>query len=359
MPSERWLKDQARKAGAEAAAKIRDAATAGLATAGDALDPVNSLSDHIRGVFGLEPARHHMVWIPELEDESIERLMIICPPGHAKTTVAGIAFPSWVIGRNPGVHIIYFGNTSTQAEKQSVAVRNTVIGPAYQRYFPHIQKSPNNSWAGDQWYIDRPDLGDKDATMLAIGIDGPVLGARGDIFIFDDICDPDNMRTSYMRQKTKDTVAAVAFSRAGGQSRKVRMIAIMTRWHSDDIAAFFEAEGFKTIWMPATGYWDIVEPQLGKYINPSEIPQLPDTLLEAIEGGDALWPEEYPRDSLMYTNLRANSPHVWQLEFQGFTKRAGGNKFHTTDFPLYGPECGHKLFVLNCAPCNGLKEVAV
>lgn len=307
----------------------------------EAKDPTGRLDDFIRAIFGLEPARHHQEWIDaihDLEDQPNERLMIISPPGHAKTTVVGVAYPAWRIGNMPDRHFIYYSSTMTQAEKQTQAVRDLMESPAYQKLFPGIRRSATKPWGGGKWYIEREHVWDKDPTMLAMGVDGPALGARADEIIFDDICSPDNMGTKQSREKVKTKISGVAFSRQGGESRRTRMVAIMTRWHGEDMAPWFEREGFKVIWMPAIGYWDQVKPYAAEHgpIRMDEITKLPFAKEIAAGQGAALWPEEYPPS--YFTSYRTNSNDVWLLEFQGMISSGEGNIFTQTDFQEWGSE---------------------
>lgn len=291
------------------------------------------LIDHIRSVFGLEPARHHRVWIDALQDESEKRILIVCPPGHAKTTVAGVAYPSWRLANHIERHFIYFGNTGTQAEKQSVAIRDLMVSDQLREWYPHVERSKTKPWSGPMWYLERPTVWDKDPSMLALGVDGPALGARADEMLFDDVSDMDNTATSYQRKKVRDKVAAVAFSRQSGSSKNTRMVAVMTRWHTDDLANFFEKEGFKVIWMPAVGYWDYVHDYKGK-ISLSELHKLP--FAKDLMNGGELWPEEYPRE--FFAPFIENSPWIWQLEYQGMPVSAGGNMFDEKCWRLWSED---------------------
>lgn len=304
----------------------------------DKLSPSTSMVDFSRVVFGLEPARHHMLWYDAIERLLPEkkRVMIIAPPGSAKTTVAGVIYPAFRLGQDPTRHFLYYGSASLQAEKQSGAVRDIVQDATYQRVFPHVRRSRTKPWGASMWYLERPQAWDKDPSFWAIGIDGPSLGARGDELIFDDICDPENMNTSYTRKKVRDKVAGVAFSRQSGVGKDARMLAIMTRWHEDDIAQFFEQEGFYTIWMPALGYWEYVHGH-----EPIELETLGEfPQLSELEKGDALWPEQYPKDT--YDSTRRSSPDIWLLEYQGLAVRAGGNQFTEEDFRWWGADEGLK-----------------
>lgn len=301
------------------------------------LHPRESLADFIRVVFGLEPARHHMEWIAALENEKdYQRLLIITPPGHAKTTVAGVAYPAWKLGNHPERHFLYYGNTQTQAEKQSTAIRDLVVENVYQSVFPGIRKSRTKGWAGHQWFLERPQVWDKDPSMLALGVDGPALGARADELLFDDVCDLQNMNTIDSRAKVRNQIAAVAFSRQGGKSRMAnRMVAVMTRWHEDDLANFFEAEGFKVIWMPALGYWDFVKPYAEEHGPTKLADQNTLPYLAQLDSGKPLWEEEY--DVEFFDDVRRNPDNadIWTLEYQGLTTKPGGNQFKPEHFQWY------------------------
>jgi len=244
------------------------------------------LADYTEFIHGLIPAKHHLVWIEALEDESIKRLLIIAPPAHAKTFYCGIAYPAWKIGRNPNVHIGYISNTARQAQRQSVAVRDIVDhNENYGLVFPHILPDKEKGWAEFEWYIKREDPGDKDSTLAASGVFGPILGNRFDEIIFDDICDEENMATQYQRDKLREWVATTAMSRLTSEGRT---ICIMTRWHQEDIATYFMDLGFCLIHMPAVN-----------------------------ELGDALWPEQWPIEAVESKRLELGSA--------GFTKMYQGN----------------------------------
>ncbi len=300
--------------------------------------PAEDMGDFTRVVIGLEPARHHNVWLDVVQRILPERkrVLIIAPPGSAKTTYAGVVYPAYRIGQDISRHFLYYGSTSSQAEKQSVAVRDLVQEQAYTKVFPHVRRSRTKPWSSSMWYLERPQAWDKDPTFWAVGIDGPSLGARADELIFDDICDPENMATSFQRKKVRDKVAAVAFSRQSGVSKEARMLAIMTRWHEDDIASFFEAEGFYVVWMPALGYWEYVNGH--EPITLSEMGDFPQ--LDQLEEGEALWPEQYPKSS--YDSTRRSSPDIWLLEYQGLAVRAGGNQFKEEAFRWWGTDETHK-----------------
>src|SRR5215211_4440373 len=64
---------------------------------------------------GFEPARHHRLLLSKLEavaDGGIDRLMVLMPPGSAKSTYTSILFPPWFLAQHPQHSIIGASHTS-------------------------------------------------------------------------------------------------------------------------------------------------------------------------------------------------------------------------------------------------------
>jgi len=196
-------------------------------------------------VFGHEPTWFHREWLEFLQDDSNTNLLFICPPDSAKTTVLGIVYTSFLICHNPDIHIGYVSDTFTQAAKQSVAARDMIqYDPQLHLAFPDKKLDHAKGSSEAEWFVRRPNLGDKDATFIATGVGGPLLGARLDLLIFDDIVDKENSATELQRDKVYDWLTSTAFSRVVSGGRK---IGIGTRWHEDDVYGRLEELGFKKI----------------------------------------------------------------------------------------------------------------
>src|SRR5260221_9660847 len=88
--------------------------------------------------FGYVFAAHHLRLIEELEAVErgeVERLMVLMPPGSAKSTYASILFPPWFMGRNNAASVLGVSNTTELAERFSRRVRNIVAGTEFARVF--------------------------------------------------------------------------------------------------------------------------------------------------------------------------------------------------------------------------------
>ena len=251
----------------------------------DARSELSAFGEH---VLGYKPARHHREWIAALEDQSIRRLLIIAPPGHAKTYWVTTWYPVWRIGSNPNLHFCLLSNTATQAHRPSVAARDIIKKEErYHEVFPHIRPDESKGWAEYEWFVQRANVADKDATLVAAGMFGPILGARFDELILDDCADQENSSSPRQREKAREWIKATAISRLTPNGR---IICVMARWHKHDLAATLMAMGgFRVIHMPAIGYYG---------------------------EGEALWPEVWPIEKLEERKQAQGSLHFEAL-YQG------------------------------------------
>ena len=234
----------------------------------------------------LGPAEHHRRWIELLCDDTIKRVLLIAPPGHAKSTWASILYPAWLVGRRPDVNIILVSNTAEQAHLFSVAVRGTIeANEAHREVFPHLRPDRTRGWSESEWFVQRSEATNKDSTMTALGVGGPIIGRRANLIIADDPCDQENTATEAQREKLKAWFRQSLLSRLnpGG-----RVVVIVTRWHHDDLAADLIASGdYTVVHMPA--------------IN---------------ERGEALWPERFPLERLERTRREVGT-RVFEAMYQG------------------------------------------
>lgn len=231
---------------------------------------------------------HHQEWVSALESltPTAPHLMVICPPGHAKTTWMGIFNPAFQIGVDPNIHIGYISNSATQAHKQSIAVRDTLTTKEYSDVFPHIRPDFRKGWAKDKWYIARENASDNNPTFLAAGLFGPVLGARFDLLIMDDIYDEEIAYSEDQSKRARNWVRRTAMTRLKPEGHA---ICILTRWNPDDLAAeFMNDPMWNVVHMPAIGYFS---------------------------NGTALWPEWFPIDRLLIEQAR--DPIAFETIYQG------------------------------------------
>lgn len=291
-------------------------------------------------------AKHQMMMMEKLEQverfiatkgkEGIGRLIINIPPRHAKTYTCAQYFPSWVIGRNPNTRTIIASYGASLAEKSSRELRKIVESPAYQKVFGvekalkldemPIMVDPEGR-SIQSWEI-KDTLGG----VVAVGVDGPVLGRAADLFVIDDAHkDRNEAESELMRERVWDWFVSAAYSR---MQRGGAIIIIMQRWHEDDLVGRLlskQPEKWDTLVLPAIA---LDGDPMGR------------------KRGEALWPSEFPIEAL--EDKRAlMPPRDWNSMYQQEPSGADGDVFKREWFtyaPLPHPdEISHGFQVWDCA----------
>ena len=94
------------------------------------------------------PARHIDVMAYRLEqvaEGNIQRLAIALAPRHLKSHCVSVAFPAWLLGRNPTRRIIAASYNADLAETFSHSTRRIMQQDWYRRVFPHTAIDPKRN----------------------------------------------------------------------------------------------------------------------------------------------------------------------------------------------------------------------
>lgn len=181
---------------------------------------------HILEPWGQTPASHHRYILEKLNDVAegrIDRLMLLLPPGHAKSTYASVIFPAWWFTRHPASSIITACHTADLADHFARRVRALVqentetLGYGLAR----------DDRAAARWRTTSR------GEYFAAGIRGPITGRRADLVLIDDPvksyaeADSSTARDALWNWYRSDLATRL---KPGG-----RVVLIMTRWHQDDL----------------------------------------------------------------------------------------------------------------------------
>lgn len=258
-------------------------------------------AEHAVAPDGHKPARHHRLLLGALEsiaEGQIDRLMLLLPPGHGKSTYASVVFPAWWFSRHPGSSVIMACHTADLASHFARRVRALV----HENATPLGYGIADTDRAQARWRT--TNRGD----FFAAGIRGPIIGRRADLVLIDDPvkshaeADSKQARDSLWNWYRSDLAPRL---KPGG-----RVVLIMTRWHLDDLGGrLLENDpNWTTIRLPA-----LAEPNdpLGR------------------TPGEALWPEWEDTQSLERKRCTVG-PRVWEAQFQQNPNPDTDNLFATS-----------------------------
>lgn len=124
--------------------------------------------------------------------------------GAGKTDQISVGRMAWEIGRNPNIRIKIFKNAHGESEKVTDATRRLIDTEQYREIFPNV-KPDRDKWSGSRFRVSRTSKGEKEPTYEAYGIFDTSTGGRGDLIVYDDICDVKNsIQNPSMREKVKE-----------------------------------------------------------------------------------------------------------------------------------------------------------
>jgi predicted phage terminase large subunit-like protein len=180
------------------------------------------------------PAEHHQL-LNECLDKvltgEIPNLMVLMPPGSAKSTYASVRFPSYVMGRwdAEGVKksVISASYGQDLASNFGRKVRNQVRTEEYQSVFPDTQLS-QDSQSKSEWETA------KGNNYKSVGVGAGITGRRGDLGLIDDpVKGRKDADSQVVRDSTWEWYKTDFTTRLKPGSPQV---IILTRWHEDDLA---------------------------------------------------------------------------------------------------------------------------
>jgi predicted phage terminase large subunit-like protein len=253
-------------------------------------------------------AAHHALICRELQDVAegvTPNLMLLLPPGAAKSTYADVVFVPWFMGRYPRRNVILASYAANIARKQGRRARQLLRSKSYANLFPGVELSAASS-AADEWALSTG------GEYMAGGLLGGLTGNRAALGILDDpIAGREEAESETIRQKTWDAYIDDFCSRLIPGAPQVM---ILTRWHQDDPAGRILPEA----WDGESGWFDGRDGRRWKVLClPAICDHESDPLGRKI--GESLWPEWFgratgnPEDH--WRPFRTN-PRTWSSLYQ-------------------------------------------
>lgn len=226
------------------------------------------------------------------------RLIITMPPRHGKSMLASEYFPAWYLGRNPDHSIIAATYSQDLADDFGRRVRAQIADPLYSAVFPGTRIAGDSS-SVKRLHVERSggEL-DQRGAYFAVGVGGPLTGRGAHVLLIDDpIKGREDADSELSRRRLRDWYTSTAYTRL---MPGARIVLIQTRWHEDDLAGWLLREH-------AHEGWEVLS-------------------LPALADGAALWPEQYPVETL--ERIRASiGDRDWQALYQQSPTNDSGGYF--------------------------------
>ena len=265
-------------------------------------------------------AAHHRLLLNDLqgiEDGSIPNLMVLMPPGSAKSTYSDVVFIPWFMAKKPRRNVILASYASEIAEKQGRRARQLINSKSFANLMQTGLKADQR--AAHQWTLQNG------SEFMAGGLLAGLTGNRGALGVVDD---PMKGRAEAESETIRDkTWSAYIDDFCSRLIPGAPQVMILTRWHEMDLAGRILPEG----WDGESGWFNGRDKRRWKVIClPAIADRLDDPLGRKI--GETLWPEWFNLDH--WAPFQANR-RTWSSLYQQKPSPQEGTFFKREWFRRY------------------------
>ncbi|WP_186166477.1 terminase large subunit domain-containing protein [Burkholderia gladioli] len=270
---------------------------------------------------GTLAAHHGLICrkLQQVEEGTIPNLMVLMPPGSAKSTYVDVVFVPWFMARRPRRGVILASYASDIAAKQGRRARQLIKSPSFERLM-NLGLSAESA-AADQWALSNG------SEYMAGGLLSGLTGNRAHLGIVDDpIKGREQAESDTIRKKTWDAYVDDFCSRLIPGAPQIMML---TRWHQDDPAGRILPEG----WDGQSGVFDGRD---GRVWHVVCLPALADRADDPLgrKLGETLWPEWF---SLEHWKPFQRNRRTWFSLYQQKPTPDEGTYFQKAWFRRYRP----------------------
>jgi len=232
--------------------------------------------------------------------------------GAGKSTVCTIAKTIHYLLKNPNLRILIASKTSQNAEGFLKEIKahfesNDKLKEIFGQYY---DPRKSTKWDNREIEVLPRTSRAKEASVTCVGVEGTIVGKHYDIILADDLCDEDNTRTEYMRNKTKtwyyQTLDPTLEPPDSEVEHRGEYHRLGTRYHFDD------------------QYGHLIENELKDHHQ----------VINALdEHGRSPWPEKYPPEWFA-EKRRRSGVIIFNAQYQCDTEAMKGEIFQYDDCQL-------------------------
>lgn len=205
----------------------------------------------------------------------ITRLVVTMPPRSLKSVLVSVAWPAWLLARNPATRILAASYSAALSQKHAGDCRLIVQSTWYRALFPTTRIAPGQN-EKHKFITTRRGF------RLATSVGGTVTGEGGDVLIIDDPLSAWQAMSATDRANANAWFDQVFSTRLDNKQRGV-MVLVMQRLHTDDLAAhLLRKGGWEHLNLPA-----IAERVMQHDFGRMRVMRFPGHILHAAREGEA------------------------------------------------------------------------
>ena len=275
--------------------------------------PYETVCDHLQALIEDWAQRR----VDETFVQRIRNLLVTLPPGFLKSRLLAYLIP-WAWLRWPELRAICMSCNPRVALRDSMIARDLIASDWYQRTFAPTWSIREDADAKGSF------INTAGGFRNAIGIDARAIGERADLWVLDDLHDPEEVESDASRNHVHDRWETTLGNRVNDLAASIRC-GIAQRTHEDDWSARRIKEGWVHVDFPMLYELDrhCVTP-LGK----------PDRRTTADE---CLHPERFPPD-VIAEERKARGERRWATLYQGRPAPATGAMIKLADLRFWRHE---------------------
>ncbi|AXI54907.1 terminase [Sulfitobacter sp. JL08] len=173
--------------------------------------------------------------LERIERGEITRLIITMPPRSLKSIAASVAFPAWLLGRNPRKRVLAVSYAEGLSEKLAMDCLKVLDAPWYKECFPATRIERGRAARNDFETS-------KGGGRFSTSVGGSVTGRGGDIILIDDPHKPEDMTSEVKRNAVLDWYRSTLLSRLNDPGNDP-IVLIQQRVHEADLAGVLLEQG--------------------------------------------------------------------------------------------------------------------
>ena len=174
-------------------------------------------------------------YLSACEKGEIKRLIINMPPRSLKSLLVTVAWPAWLLGKDPSRRIIASSYSQYLSLKHSMDSRLIMNSDWYQEIFPEVEFARGQN---EKFKF----VTTKRGYRLATSSDGSVTGEGGNFLVVDDPIKPSHIHSKISREHTINWFEQTFATRADDK-KKSAFVVVMQRLHEDDLSGYLLKKG--------------------------------------------------------------------------------------------------------------------